>query len=168
MKFKFCPYCGAKSVKREIGDEGLIPYCEKCDKPLFDMFSSCIIVLVVNSDEQAALLKQNYISDKYFNLVSGYMKPGESAEETAIREVEEELGIKLKSLDLIKTYWFGKKDMLMIGFIGKCDTGNFKLSDEVDSAKWVSVEKAIEMVHPKGSVSYALLEEYLKRNKGEN
>lgn len=168
MKFKFCPYCGTKSVKREIGDEGLIPYCEKCDKPLFDMFSSCIIVLVVNSDEQAALLKQNYISDEYFNLVSGYMKPGESAEETVVREVEEELGIKLKSLDLIKTYWFGKQDMLMIGFIGKCNASDFQLSSEVDSAKWVSVEKAIGMVHPKGSVSYALLEEYLKRNKGEN
>lgn len=168
MEFKFCPYCGTESVKREIGDEGLIPYCEECDKPLFDIFSSCIIVLVVNSDGQAALLKQNYISDIYFNLVSGYMKPGESAEETAVREVEEELGVKLESLDLIKTYWFDKKDMLMIGFIGRCNKSDFQLSDEVDSAKWVEVEEAIKMVHPKGSVSYALLEEYRKRTEGVN
>lgn len=161
MRFKFCPDCGTKLVKREIGDEGLIPYCETCKKPLFDMFSTCIIVLVVNEDKEAALLRQNYISDKYYNLVSGYMKPGECAEETAYREVEEELGIHLTSLRMTGTYWFGKKDMLMIGFIAETMEHNFILSNEVDAATWAPVEEAIHMVHPKGSVSYALVETFL-------
>ena len=161
MEFKFCPDCGTRLIKKSVGDEGKIPYCEKCNRPFFDMFATCIIVLIVNQNGEAALLKQNYISNQYYNLVSGYMKPVECAEETARREVKEELGLSLSALEIIGTYWFGKKDMLMIGFIANTLDNEFVLSAEVDSACWIPVEEAIDMVHPKGSVSYALLEKFL-------
>lgn len=167
MKFSYCPDCGTKLTERPVGDEGLVPWCEQCSKPLFDMFSTCIIVLVVNEKEEAALLCQNYISDRYRNLISGYMKPGETAEETAVREVKEETGLDLEDLHFAGTYWFGKKDMLMIGFIARSKKQEFVLSKEVDGAAWVPAEKAIDMVHPKGSVSYALLEKYLKKQERE-
>ena len=163
MRFKYCPYCGQKLMEKEIGDEGLVPFCESCNVPLFDMFSSCIIALVINEYEEAALLRQGYISPQYYNLVSGYMKPGETAELTAEREIEEEIGIKIESLEFAGTYWFGKKDMLMIGFWAKAKKADLVLSKEVDGAVWVPMEEAIHMVHPEGSVSHALIEKYLER-----
>lgn len=163
MKFKYCPECGSKAVEKEIGDEGIMPYCVNCKKPLFDMFSTCVIALVVNEYEEAALLRQNYISTQYDNLVSGYMMPGESAEEAVIREVREEIGVDITSLKIIGTYWFDKKDVLMIGFFAAAQKKELILSSEVDFAHWVSVDDAIHMVHPKGSVSYTLLDEYLKK-----
>lgn len=167
MRFNYCPHCGMKAVERPIGDEGLVPFCEKCSIPLFDMFSSAIIVLVVNDEGKVALLRQNYISTQYRNLVSGYMKPGETAEETARREVIEEIGIELKELRLIGTKWFAPKDMLMIAFIGYAKNTDFKLSDEVNSVEWVSAEDAIRMVHPKapGNASYFLVETYLQEQR---
>lgn len=27
MRFQYCPHCGKKAELKEIGDEGLIPYC---------------------------------------------------------------------------------------------------------------------------------------------
>lgn len=140
----------------------MVPFCDECQIPLFDMFSSCIIVLVVNEYEEAALLRQQYISETYFNLVSGYMKPGETAEETAFREVEEELGIRVEDLGIVGTYWFAKKDMLMIGFIARAKKQEFTLSGEVDDAEWIPIGESIHKVHPKGSVSYALIEKYLE------
>ena len=77
MRFTFCSDCGTRLIPKEIGDEGEVPYCTNCERPLFDMFSSCIIVLVVNEKNEAALLKQSYLSQRYYTLVSGYMKPGE-------------------------------------------------------------------------------------------
>ncbi|MDE6372059.1 MAG: NUDIX domain-containing protein, partial [Clostridia bacterium] len=135
MRFNYCPDCGKKLVDKLIGDEGYIPYCEGCKRPLFDMFSSCVIVLVANADNQVALLRQNYISNEYYNLVSGYIKPKETAEETAYREVQEEIGLRLSSLDFAGTFWFDKKDMLMIAFIGRSDDKDMTLSGEVDEAK---------------------------------
>lgn len=168
MRFKYCPDCGEKLIMKSIGDEGDVPFCEKCGRPWFDMFSSAAIVLVVNEYGEAALLRQDYMSTEHRVLVSGYIKPGESAEETARREVAEEIGIELKDCCLVGTYWFEKKGMMMIGFIAHAEKAELTLSGEVDSAEWVAVEKAINLVHPKGSVSYALLEEYLNRSKYEN
>lgn len=161
MKFRYCPHCGAKLTPRPIGDEGLVPYCDVCRVPLFDLFSTCVIVLVTNECGEAALLRQGYISGQYYNLVSGYIKPGETAEETAAREVQEELGLPLLSLRFAGTYWFGKKDMLMVGFLGRAKKQEFHLSGEVDAARWVPVRECPGLVHPKGSVSYALVERYL-------
>lgn len=161
MHYKFCPQCGKKLGEKKLGDEGNVPYCAKCDKPWFDTFSTCIIALVVNEYEEAALLSQNYISTKYRNLVSGYMQPGETAESAARREIFEELGLSTESLEFLGTYWFGKKDMLMISFAAQVKKAEFKLSDEVDSALWADVREAIDMVHPKGSVSYELIRHYV-------
>lgn len=165
MRFQYCPDCGSRLELREIGDEGKIPFCLHCDRPLFDMFPTCIIVLVVNEAEEAALLQQAYISTQYRNLISGYMKPGETAEFCAEREVLEEIGVPLSRLQLVGTYWFAKKDMLMIGFIGRAKKVPFTLSCEVDAADWIPVEEALTLVHPNGSVSYQLLEEYLRNRE---
>lgn len=167
MRFKCCPDCGEKLILKPIGDEGDVPFCEKCSRPWFDMFSSAVIVLIVNEFGEVVLLKQNYMSDKYMVLVSGFIKPGESAEDTARREVLEEVGLELDENRLTATYWFAPKDMMMIGFIAHAKKAELRLSGEVDEARWVPAEEAIELVHPKGAVSHALLDEYLKRDVSE-
>lgn len=150
---------------RIIGDEGEVPYCERCKKPLFDMFSTCIIALVVNEKGEAALLRQGYLSHTWCTLVSGYMKPGEKAEEAARREIEEETGLQAEKLTFTGTYWFDKKDMLMIGFIAKCRKKDFVLSREVDGAFWVPAEQAVDLVHPGKSISRLLLDAYLEQKR---
>jgi len=163
MHFTYCPHCGMKLSSRVLGDEGAVPWCDGCGKPFFDMFSSCVIVLVVNDREEAAVLMQDHLSDRYGTLVSGYIKPGESAEDCARREVAEELGFELKELQLVKTWWHGKRDQLMIGFVGRTSDRTFRLSSEVTKARWVPVADALGQVHPKGSISYGLIALYLNK-----
>ena len=93
------------------------------------------------------------------------VKPGENAETTAMREVEEEIGVSVERLRMTGTYWFGKKDMLMIGFIAEAKKRELVLSGEVDEAVWVPVSQALKMVHPAGSVSHTLVEYYLNEQK---
>lgn len=64
-------------------------------------------------------------------------------------------------MDFAFTRWFDKKDMLMLGFIGTTDDVELSLSGEVDSAIWIDAQTALSMVHPKGSVSYELVERLL-------
>lgn len=163
MRFVYCPHCGSGLSSRVLGDEGAVPWCDRCQKPLFDMFSSCVIVLVLNDREEAAILMQDHLSSKFGTLVSGYIKPGESAEECAQREVAEELGFELKDLRIVKTWWHGKRDQLMIGFVGRTSDTAFRLSSEVAQAQWIPAADALGQVHPKGSISYALIEEYLMK-----
>lgn len=165
MRFRYCPECGRKLGARVLGDEGEVPWCEGCGRPWFDMFASAAIILVVNDAGQVALLNQNYISTTYRNLVSGYMKPGESAEECAMREVEEEIGLRMHRLDLQFTRWFQKSEVLMVGFIGYTHDTDFTLSVEVDAAGWFDPVEALGLVHPKetGAVSGLLVDLYLRK-----
>ena len=162
MRFAYCPHCGTRLIPRPIGDEGMVPYCESCEKPLFDMFSTCIIVMVVNEREEVALLEQGYLSNQYRVLVSGFMKPGESAEECTRREVQEELGIQLEELRILGTDWFGRRDQLMIRFLGRAKKQPFTLSGEVEAASWVPVAEAPALMHPGKSISTEMVRQYLR------
>lgn len=158
MKFTYCPHCGEKLIPREIGDEGLVPYCQACQKPLFPFFYTCTINLVVNEYREIALLRQDYVSRENYVCVAGYMKPGESAELSARREIKEELGLTVQSLQFIQSFPMEQKGLLMLGFLARVKKENFCLSCEVDSACWFSYGEAVERVRP-GSVAAQLLEE---------
>lgn len=152
MRFTFCPDCATKLSSRKIGDDGDVPYCDKCGRPWFDMFYNCVIVLAEYNGKYA-LIRQHSgdgtISEERYVCVSGYIKSGETAEQAAIREVTEELGIKPDSVRFISTYVYEKKQMLMTGFLAKLSNGDFSLSDELIAAKWFDEYEADEKL--KGS-----------------
>ena len=156
MRFTYCPHCGTRAIQKEIGDEGLIPYCDRCQVPLWDMFTTAIIAAVVNECGEVALLRQNYISQEYHICLSGIMKLGESAEETAIREIQEEIGLTVKRLEYIRSWPMDNKDMLMLGFKAVADKADFTLSQEVDSVQWVKYADALALMRP-GSIAWQLV-----------
>ncbi len=156
MHFIYCPHCGNKLIKKEIGDEGFIPFCENCDIPLWDMFTTSIIAAVVNEQNEVALLRQNYVSTSSYVCVAGIMKIGESAEDTVIREVKEELGLDVIDLKFIKSYPYEKKEMLMLGYKAIVKKSDFSISGEVDSVKWVKFENALSLLR-EGSIAWQLV-----------
>lgn len=164
MHYKYCPECGSKLNDKPAGDDGNVPFCEKCNKYWFDSFSSCVIVLVYNEFDEVVLARQGYLSDKYASFTSGYMTPGETAEETAIREVKEEIGVDIQQLEYAGTYWFELRGQLMHGFIGYAPKCDLVLSKEVDSAEWVPAQEAPKTMFPDrpGNSAYAIFRRYLK------
>ena len=138
MRFTFCPDCGAKLIGRAIGDDGLVPYCGHCDRPRFDMFYNCVIVLARRGDKYV-LIRQHSgdgsISEERFVCVSGYIMANETAEQAAVREVTEELGLKPVKVRLVASYVYQKKQMLMTGFLAELPEGDFSLSDELIAAQ---------------------------------
>lgn len=166
MRYKFCPECGTRLIEKTAGDEGNVPFCTVCNRYWFDSFSSCVIVMVVNDQDEIALLTQKYMSDTYKGFVSGYIMPGETAEETAIREVREEIGIDIAKLEYAGTYWFAAKELLMHGFIGRTSQRAFTLSTEVDAAEWVPSGEIVPYIFPDrpGNAMHPIYRQYL-RNK---
>ena len=167
MKFTYCPHCGKLLTKKQIGDEGLIPYCNSCRIPLWDMFTTCIICAVVNEYEEIALLRQNYISSTSYVCVSGVMKLGESAEETVRREVKEELGLDVVTLEFIQSYPYEKKEMLMLGFHATVKKADFCLSGEVEAVQWFPLSDAPSQLRP-CSIAWQLVSRAKEIRKKEN
>lgn len=164
MRFKYCPDCGALLTSRVLGDEGAVPWCDSCGKPWFDMFPVAVISLVYNEKGEVLLLRQNYISTDFHNLVSGYVTPGEDAETCAVREIMEETGQQVESLELVLTNWFARKEMMMVGFFARVESCPLRLSGEVDAAGWHRPDEILSLVSSRpGSTSRILCERFLAR-----
>ena len=99
------------------------------------------------------------------NFVSGYITVGENAEEAARREVLEETGIQLDSLEYSGTWFFEEQELLMHGFIGYTNQSEFVLSSEVDGAQWVPLEQLTDYIYPDspGNAQFGTYQVYLQR-----
>lgn len=141
MKHKYCPHCGEFLTKKETGDEGLVPYCLKCEKFVFDSAEPCVILLILNELNQVCVIKQSYGRDIPV-LVAGYIKLGATAEETIICETKEEIGHDVLSYEYVNSYFHERSEALMLGYIVRVNKQEFKLSTELREAHWVSIEEA--------------------------
>ena len=151
MRFEYCPNCGTKNVPREIGDEGMIPYCENCKRPWFDMFSTCVLNVVMNEDDEVLLIRQSYGDTAKFVGVAGFMKVGETPEQSAVREVLEETGLNAVRTAYIDSAFYDGRDQLMLGMLTRVRKADTSISGELLEAKWFSIDEAIDTVR-EGSI----------------
>ena len=159
MHFTYCPHCGTRTTERQMGDDGAVPYCVSCQMPLFDMFSTCVLSVLKNKSGQIALIRQSYGQQTYFVGVAGYMKPGEHAEQAAVRELNEEIGIAVppENMRFAFSKWHEPKGQLMLCFCGFVEETAFTCSQEVAEAKWFSPQEALAAVRP-GSIIEQLVQ----------
>ena len=162
MHFTYCPECGAKLLPRVLGDEGAVPFCESCDRPFFDMFSTCVLSVVMSPSGEVALIRQSYGQQTHFVGVAGYMQCGETAEQAAMREITEEIGIVPHRVEYQFSAWHAAGAQLMLCFCAYAEKQPFTRSDEVAEAKWFSPKDARAAVR-EGSIIAQLLEAVLKK-----
>jgi NAD+ diphosphatase len=145
--------CGEKLGERSIGDDELVKYCFSCERPYFEIPSSCVLVLVMNEDNQVLLLKQNYISKTNRVLVSGYVNNGETLEETVIREVLEETGQKVEKIEYVNSYYYSPKELIMPGYIAYVSKSPFNNSKEVDELMWCEINEVNKYIERNNNMS---------------
>ena len=151
MRYTFCPDCGARLTARPIGDEGLVPFCETCQRPWFDCFSTCIIAAVMNERGDILLQRETRRPDREV-LVAGYIKPGESAEDAARREIAEETGLTATSLRYVASHPHMDGNMLMLGYAAQAEGDVHVSPSEVLSARWATPEEAVQALR-EGSIA---------------
>lgn len=155
MKYTFCPDCGQKLTARPLGDEGLVPWCERCQRPWFDSFSTCIIAAVMNPAGEVLLQRETRRPEREV-LVAGYVKPGESAEAAALREIAEETGLTSTSLRYVASWPHMDGNMLMLGFCAHAEGAAQPASAEVLTSRWCTLDEAVTALR-EGSIAQQLV-----------
>lgn len=93
----YCSNCGSKQLTSTIpdGDHRLRIVCESCDTIHYQ--NPLIVVGCLIEHEGKILLAKRGIEPRkgFWNLPAGFMENGETAEEGALREVEEETGMSV-------------------------------------------------------------------------
>lgn len=141
MRYRYCPLCGKELQPRRLGDEGKVPWCVSCRRPFFDGFSTCILALAGDS-EGNILLSRDERSGGRFLATSGYIRCGETAESAAVREIEEELGLRAEEPFYLGSWPAGEGELLMLGFFCRVERLEPRCSSELLEAKWFNAAEA--------------------------
>jgi len=142
---KHCYTCGAALELRELKDEGMVPYCPQCGAYRFPIFSTAIITAVLNPTKDKVLLLQQYGRGAYI-LLAGYVSKGESAEETLVREVMEEVGLPVTEQHYMTSTYFERSNTLMLNFMCVAGSEEIRLTEEVEKARWFTFDEARENI----------------------
>jgi len=94
---KFCPKCGKSTL---LWDGEKKWSCSNCDYVLFHNVAGAVAVLIKFKDEILFTLRNQEPQKGKLDLAGGFVDPKESAEETCIRELFEEMKIKVDSSKL--------------------------------------------------------------------
>ena len=98
--------------------------------------------LIFDGDKFLAVHQRTAKSPK-FELPGGKLEFGETAEETVIREVLEETGLRITPLKLVDTWNYVTETRQITGIIYLCSAENptnIILSDEHDQYRWLSTD----------------------------
>lgn len=162
-----CYECGEKLVLKIDNEGNEIQYCENCKSFRYPIFNTAISTAIVNKSKNKVILIKQYGGNDYI-LVAGYVNKGESAEETVIREVKEELRLDVINCEYMRSEYFAKSNTLMLNFISVVEDEDLSnISNEVDKATWFSFDEARENIKQGSLAEKFLLKilEKLEKNK---
>ena len=102
---------------------------------------------VVLRDGEIAVVHRPRYDD--WSLPKGKLDPGEGWEEAAVREVEEETGLRCElGAELAPARYRDRKgrDKLVRWWLMRPLEGEFTATDEVDELRWLDLEAALELL----------------------
>ena len=118
---KHCFECGTALIEKELEEEGIVPYCPKCQQYRFPMYNVAVSMIVVDEETVKSLLIQQYGKPSYI-LVAGYVNRGEAEEHAVVREVREETGLEVEHLRFNRTYIRSAQGIISRMKIDYCQT----------------------------------------------
>lgn len=131
---RFCGACGEKTV--HDGKERMMR-CPSCGNMIFPRIAPAVIIGLTHGDK---LMLSTYAGREYkrYGLLAGFIEIGETAEEAVVREVMEEVGLKVKNVRYYKSQPWGVAGNLSIGYFCDLDGDDTVRLDENElaSAEW--------------------------------
>ena len=156
---QFCARCGSntKAHPTERAKE-----CPQCGLLHFPRLAPAIIVLVERGQEMLLARARRFPTVMYSTL-AGFVEPGETLEQTVVREVKEETGISVKDICYFGSQPWPFPHSLMIGFTAAYESGEITLEDEENiDARWFSADH-LPALPGKISIARKLIDWFLEK-----
>lgn len=156
---RFCGVCGGPmKMHTEISKR-----CTHCGKEIWPLLATAIIVLIRREDKVLLVHARNF-RGKFFGLVAGFVETGETLEEAVVREVHEEVGIKIKNIRYFASQPWPYPCGLMVGFTADYVSGELHLQrSELDDAGWFDRDH-LPPVPDKMSIARQLIDSWLEKS----
>lgn len=134
---RFCGRCGTptRPAEGETAKE-----CPRCGLLSFPRISPAIIVAVVQGSRILLVQTHRHTGGVYSN-VAGFVEPGETLEEAVERELDEEVGIRVRDIRYHASQPWPFPHSLMVGFSAEYAGGDLRICEkEIVDARWFDAD----------------------------
>lgn len=161
-RHRYCGRCGSRTVPIQGGH---VLQCSdaRCGNLQFPRIDPAVIVLVTDG-ERALLGRQAAWPPGRYSTIAGFVEPGESLEDAVAREVHEETGVAVDSVEYHSSQPWPFPSSLMLGFTAHASrTGIQRMDEELEDARWLTRaqiaagEVSLPTTH---SISFRLIEDW--------
>lgn len=181
-KNTFCSNCGSQSVRSPSGSTRT---CYSCGTIHYPSLSPVGIATVSEaSNSKLLLVRQSRHPKGMYSCIAGFVDSGETLEDSIKREVAEEVGLTVRSVDYkVSQHWSFPTSNLMIGCHAVVDGDEVLDIDkgELEDAKWFPIEdikrslfdikkdplkvmqKQEFFVPPRGTVAHSLIDSWISQ-----
>ncbi len=155
---KYCGRCGTRMLIRQTE---LAKNCPACGFVSFPRLSPAVIMSIVRGKEILLARSPRFPKGMYSTL-AGFVEPGETLEETVIREIREEVNVEISDITYIGSQPWPFPHSLMIGFTTRYTAGEIQIdNNEIEDAQWFSIDN-LPVLPTRMSIAYHLIELFIK------
>ncbi len=162
-------FCGACGNALTLVRGGFMAKCESCGSEHYPRTDAAVIMAVTDG-EKILLGRQAGWPENRWSVLAGFLEPGESLEQTVIREVFEEAGVRVDRAEYAASQPWPFPASLMLGFHAYAKPQEAKAGDELEQAQWFSAAQLRDGIasgtigiSPRLSISRWLIEEWCAR-----
>ena len=133
-------YCGVCGGAIEFRRAGYVAHCTQCGADHYPRVDPAVIV-AVSDGERLLLGRQASWPAQRYSVVAGFVEPGESLEQTVVREVFEETRVRVRSCRYLGAQPWPFPGALMLGFVADAEADVPQVDGELEDARWFTVEE---------------------------
>ncbi len=134
---RFCGRCGTPT-RRQSGE--LAMHCPRCGLLAYPRISPAVMVLV-RDGRRLLLARGPHFKPGVFSALAGFVEPGETLEQCAVREVREEVGIEIANLRYFASQPWPFPHSLMVAYFADYAGGAIvPQPEEIEAADWFPPE----------------------------
>jgi NAD+ diphosphatase len=151
---QYCSRCGMPTEPRK--DERSRA-CPSCGFTTYPPVTPAIMILVVNGRKLLLARKPAFPRGR-FSALAGFVEPGETLEDTVVRETREEVGVELKNIRYFGSQPWPFPHSLMIAFTAEYASGEITPDGvEIEEAGWFEPDQ-LPKLPPPISISRRLID----------
>lgn len=179
---KYCGVCGGPMEK----DSDISKKCTCCGKQVWPALATAIIVRITRTvsdvdgrvifdrtniaeptHEEVLMVRAHNFRGNHYGLVAGFVETGESLEECLVREVMEEVGLRVMNVRYFGSQPWPYPSGLMVGFTADYAGGELCLQrSELADGGWFRAN-ALPVIPGKVSLARRLIDDWREKNPAQ-
>lgn len=156
---QFCGRCGSYTIHQSFSFER---FCPTCKLSFFPRISPSIIVLIYR-DSHLVMARSPHFLPGVYGLIAGFVEAGENLEDAVHREVDEEIGLKIKNLSYFGSQAWPFPDSLMVAYLAEYASGEIQIDKrEIEDAGWYKYDNLPGRPSTSISIASFLIDHFIK------